>query len=114
MAIPNHLPDTEVVLLEIEILLTVVSIGAWGGFVGFFLRKSKAQVNDSHRNIVNCLIQMIISCFSSFLLSAFAIEHGASFNMVLLAAGLGGVFAAPILKLLGEKVKKYLGSENFK
>lgn len=114
MTIPNHLPTTEVVLLEIEILLTVISIGAWGGFVGFFLRKGKNPVNDAHRNIVNCLIQMIISCFSSFLLSAIAIEQGVSFNMVLLAAGLGGVFAAPILKLLGDKVKKYLGSENIK
>lgn len=28
--------------------------------------------------------------------------------MVLLAAGLGGVFAGPILKILGEKIKKAL------
>lgn len=31
MSIPNHLETTEVVLLEVEILLTIISIGAWGG-----------------------------------------------------------------------------------
>jgi hypothetical protein len=39
------------------------------------------------------------------LLSAVAIEKELSFNMVLLAAGLGGVFAGPILKFLARKLK---------
>lgn len=30
MSIPNHVSTTEVVLLELEILLTIISIGAWG------------------------------------------------------------------------------------
>lgn len=110
MAIPNHLPTTEVVLLEIEILLTVVAVGAWGGFVSYFIRKDKLATSDYHRSIANCLIQMIISCFTSFLLSAIAIEQGFSFNMVLLFAGLGGVFAAPILKVLWAKIKTYLNA----
>ena len=51
---------------------------------------------------------MVISCFTSFLLSALAIEKELSFNMVLLAAGLGGVFAGPILKVLGDKIIRML------
>ncbi len=39
MSIPNHLETTEVVLLEVEILLTIISIGARGGFVSFLLRR---------------------------------------------------------------------------
>lgn len=31
MSIPNHVSTTEVVLLELEILLTIIAIGAWGG-----------------------------------------------------------------------------------
>lgn len=112
MAIPNHLPTTEVVLLEIEILLTVVAIGAWGGFVSYFIRKEKPSEKDAYQCITHCLVQVVISCFTSFLLSAIAIEQGFSFNMVLLAAGLGGVFAAPILKILGERVKKYINDAN--
>ncbi|EAM1648185.1 hypothetical protein EIN11_21725, partial [Salmonella enterica] len=55
-----------------------------------------------------CLTQIVISCFTSFLLSAIAIEKECSFNMVLLAAGLGGVFAGPILKILGQRIKKII------
>lgn len=112
MSIPNHLPTTEVVLLEMEILLTIIAMGAWGGFVSYFSRKDKQQEINFHKCISNFLIQVIISCFTSFLFSAIAIEKGLSFNMVLIASGLGGVFAAPILKLLGEKVKKYIADVN--
>ncbi|ENZ8430137.1 phage protein [Klebsiella aerogenes] len=114
MSIPNHLETTEVVLLEVEILLTIISIGAWGGFVSFLLRKNKEESSEAHQGIMNCLTQVVISCFTSFLLSALAIEKGFSFNMVLLAAGLGGVFAGPILKILGEKVKNTLGGTKLK
>ena len=114
MSIPNHLETTEVVLLEVEILLTIISIGAWGGFVSFLLRRNKEEDGESHQGIMTCLTQVVISCFTSFLLSAIAIEKGFSFNMVLLAAGLGGVFAGPILKILGEKVKSAVGGSKLK
>ncbi|ATX86225.1 phage holin family protein [Klebsiella aerogenes] len=114
MSIPNHLETTEVVLLEVEILLTIISIGAWGGFVSFLLRRNKEEAGESHQGIMTCLTQVVISCFTSFLLSAIAIEKGFSFNMVLLAAGLGGVFAGPILKILGEKVKSAVGGSKLK
>ncbi|HEN4998014.1 TPA: phage holin family protein [Klebsiella aerogenes] len=114
MSIPNHLETTEVVLLEVEILLTIISIGAWGGFVSFLLRRNKEEAGESHQGIMTCLTQVVISCFTSFLLSAIAIEKGFSFNMVLLAAGLGGLFAGPILKILGEKVKSAVGGSKLK
>ncbi|MFI2905534.1 phage holin family protein [Klebsiella aerogenes] len=114
MSIPNHLETTEVVLLEVEILLTIISIGAWGGFVSFLLRRNKKEAGEAHQGIMTCLTQVVISCFTSFLLSAIAIEKGFSFNMVLLAAGLGGVFAGPILKILGEKVKSAVGGSKLK
>lgn len=114
MSIPNHLETTEVVLLEVEILLTIISIGAWGGFVSFLLRRNKEEAGEAHQEIMTCLTQIVISCFTSFLLSAIAIEKGFSFNMVLLAAGLGGVFAGPILKILGEKVKSAVGGSKLK
>ncbi|VUS75284.1 phage holin family protein [Klebsiella spallanzanii] len=109
MSIPNHLETTEVVLLEVEILITIIATGAWGGFVSYLIRRDKQEGDDnSHKGIMHCLTQVVISCFTSFLLSAIAIEKELSFNMVLLAAGLGGVFAGPILKILGEKIKKAL------
>lgn len=113
MSIPNHLATTEVVLLEVEILFTIIAIGAWGGFVSYLIRRDKQEGDEySHKGIMHCLTQLVISCFTSFLLSAIAIEKELSFNMVLLAAGLGGVFAGPILKILGKKIKKVL--ENIK
>ncbi|ECG8588584.1 hypothetical protein FNI11_02190 [Salmonella enterica subsp. salamae] len=108
MSIPNHLSTTEVVLLELEILLTIIAIGAWGGFVSYLLRKNKNENNSAHESIKYCLTQIVISCFTSFLLSAIAIEKEFSFNIVLLAAGLGGVFAGPILKIMGQRIKKIL------
>lgn len=72
MSIPNHVSTTEVVLLELEILLTIISIGAWGGFVSYLLRKDKTEYNSSHESIKYCLTQIVISCFTSFLLSAIA------------------------------------------
>ena len=108
MSIPNHLATTEVVLLEVEIFITIIAIGAWGGFVSYLIRRDKQEGDDhSHKGIMHCLTQVVVSCFTSFLLSAVAIEKELSFNM-LLAAGLGGVFAGPILKILGEKIKKAL------
>lgn len=48
MSIPNHVSTTEVVLLELEILLTIISIGAWGGFVSYLLRKDKTEIGRAH------------------------------------------------------------------
>ncbi|POP41360.1 hypothetical protein CHU32_22790 [Superficieibacter electus] len=106
MSISNHIETSEVVLLEMEILVTVVATGAWGGFVSYLIKSGKKKNESIQKGIMSCLTQIVISCFTSLLLSAIAVEKGFNFNMVLLSAGIGGVFAAPILKFLGEKLKK--------
>ncbi|MDI8800034.1 DUF1158 family protein, partial [Salmonella enterica subsp. enterica serovar Montevideo] len=42
-------------------LLTIISIGAWGGFVSYLLRKDKTEYNSSHESIKYCLTQIVIS-----------------------------------------------------
>lgn len=112
MSIANHLDTSEVALLELEILFTVIATGAWGGFVSYLIKADKKPSKSVHKGIMSCLTQVVVSCFTSFLLSAVAIEKGCSFNIVLLSAGLGGVFAAPILKVFGEMVKRFLEDYN--
>lgn len=108
MSIANHLDTSEVALLELEILFTIVATGAWGGFVSYLIKVDRKNTKSIHKGVMSCLTQIVISCFTSFLLSAVAIEKGCSFNIVLLSAGLGGVFAGPILKVFGEMVKRFL------
>lgn len=95
------------ILLELEIILTVLAIGAWGGIV-IFLLKNGSKSTELRKKVNACLSQIVISCFTGFLLSIMAIEKGLSFNFVMLISGVGGVFAAPILKLIGSKVKNVL------
>ncbi|EMU1128519.1 TPA: phage holin family protein [Citrobacter koseri] len=110
MSIPNHLSNNRVVLLELEILLTIVTVGGWGGIVSYLLIRGKRKHADFYTSIKSCLTQVVVSCFTSFLLSAIAIEKEFSFNMVLLVAGLGGVFSGPVLKFLSGKIKKLIES----
>lgn len=51
MSIPNHLETTEVVLLEVEILLIIISIGAWGGFVSFCFAGIKKRLAKPIREL---------------------------------------------------------------
>ncbi len=44
MSIPNHVSTTEVVLLELEILLTIIAIGAWGALSAIFYVKIKQNI----------------------------------------------------------------------
>ena len=60
MSIPNHLATTEVVLLEVEIFITIIAIGAWGGFVSYLIRRDKQEGDDhSHKGIMHCLTQVL-------------------------------------------------------
>ncbi|ELY4671982.1 phage holin family protein [Cronobacter muytjensii] len=106
MSIAAHIPTPKLVLVELEILLTIIAIGGWGGFVSYLMKCEKSQ---THKHIMDCLAQIAISCFTAFLLSVAAIDRNMSFNMVLMLAGLGGVFATPILRILSERVKSFLG-----
>lgn len=56
MSIPNHLETTEVVLLEVEILFTIIATGARGGFVSYLIRRDRQEGDDhSHKGIMHCL-----------------------------------------------------------
>ncbi|EOL8989378.1 phage holin family protein [Cronobacter dublinensis] len=108
MSIAAHIATPKLVLVELEILLTIIAIGGWGGWGGFVSYLMKRERNETHRDIMDCLAQIAISCFTAFLLSVAAIDRNMSFNMVLMVAGLGGVFATPILRILSDKVKNFL------
>lgn len=110
MIVTPNVSSSRVVLVELEILLTVLAVGAWGGFVSFLMNK---ETTEAHKNIMNCLAQITISCFTGFILSMVAIGRNMSFHMIVLAAGLGGVFATPILRTLGEKIRDFFSRSNF-
>ncbi|WP_330982257.1 MULTISPECIES: phage holin family protein [Enterobacterales] len=107
MMILENVPSSSFVFFKLEITLTVLVIGAWGGIV-IFLMKNGSKGTTFYKKVNACLSQIIISCFTGFLLSIIAIEKGLSFNFIILVSGVGGVFAAPILKLIGSKVKSFL------
>lgn len=112
MSLPGQLETPKAILLEVEILATVIATGAWGGFVSFLLKSEKFKTTDFHKRIMQCITQIIISCFTSFLLSAVAVEKSLSFNMILVFAGVGGVFAVPILKILGTRIKRIVNGND--
>lgn len=89
------------VIIEFETILAVIVVSAWGGVVSYLMRENRGR---THKNIKGCLKQVIISCFSGFLLSSIAIDKGYSTNMILILSGLGGVFAGPVLKMLKTKM----------
>ncbi len=101
-----QITSSRFLLLEAEILLSILAIGGWGGFVSYLMKKHKAS--DLQHRVMNCLSQITVSCFTAFVLSIFAIEKALSFNMVVIAAALGGVFASTILRILGDKLSKFL------
>jgi len=96
------------ITMEFEVFITVLVIGGWGGFVSFLMRKRENMSTSSF--FTECLAQIVISCFTGFILSIIAIEYGYSSNLVMVCAGIGGVFSSPLLRLLGEKMKKTLGN----
>ncbi|MEE9655330.1 phage holin family protein [Kluyvera ascorbata] len=112
MLLPAQLETPRAVLIEVEVIAMVIAIGAWGGGVVSFLLKSEGlKASSFHCRLMRCLNQIIISCFTSFILSAVAVEKGLSFNMILLFAGVGGVFSIPIIKILGARVKRIVSGK---
>ena len=107
----HELSSSGLAILELEVLATVLTLGSWGGVVSFLIRKRRGT--NFIKNIHECILQVIVSCFTGLILSAVAIEKASSFNYVIMAAGMGGVFSVPILKILGAGVKKLLKSTDF-
>ena len=112
MSVPAQIETPKAMLLEMEILFTVIATGAWGGFVSYLMKSNARKANHLHKGIISCLAQIVISCFTSFLVSAVAIEKGLSLNMILLFSGIGGGVAVPILKIVGTKVRQILNSND--
>lgn len=82
-----------------------------GGVVSFLLKSEGLRATNFHCRLMRCITQIIISCFTSFILSAVAVEKGLSFNMIMLFAGVGGVFSVPIIKILGARVKRIVSGK---
>ncbi|HDG1711404.1 TPA: phage holin family protein [Kluyvera ascorbata] len=111
MLLPAQLETPRAILLEVEVVAMVIAIGAWGGVVSFLLKSEGGKAGGLHCRLMRCLNQIIISCFTSLILSAVAVEKGLSFNMILLFAGVGGVFSVPIIKILGARVKRIVSGK---
>lgn len=97
----------DIVTMEHGIILAIIGMSAWGGIVRYImLRKKKAFLDE----IKACLLQLIVSCFSGMILSIFVLSRNANDDRLLIIAGLGGVFAGPIITLLGKKVSIFVDS----
>lgn len=88
-------------IIELETILAIIIVSAWGGVVSYLMREARGR---KKKNIAGCLKQVIISCFTGFLLSGIVLDKGAGINMILILSGLGGVFAGPVLKMLKDKL----------
>ncbi len=41
MSIAAHIATPKLVLVELEILLTIIAIGGWGGFVSYLMKRER-------------------------------------------------------------------------
>lgn len=93
----------EVVFIEFELLVSILVMSSWGGLVRFIMCcKTKPTVED----IYKCFAQIVVSCFTGFLLSIVFIERDMGFNMILLTSGMGGVLGGSLLMIAGDRVKR--------
>ncbi|WP_459175884.1 phage holin family protein [Ewingella americana] len=95
----------DVVSMDPEIVMAIIGMAGWGGIVRYImLRTTKPVMAD----ILACLLQIVVSCFSGMLLSIWVLSRNANDDKVLIIAGLGGVFAGPIITLLGKKITAFI------
>lgn len=91
----------DIVTMDNGIVFAVIGMSAWGGIVRYImLRQKKSFIEEFEA----CLMQIIVSCFSGMILSIFVLSRNANDDRLLVIAGLGGVFAGPIITLLGKKI----------
>ncbi|WP_122094858.1 phage holin family protein [Rahnella sp. Larv3_ips] len=95
----------DIVTIEHSIVLAVMGMSAWGGVVRYIMLRQKKAFMDE---LKACLLQVIVSCFSGMILSIFVLSHDANDDKLLVIAGLGGVFAGPIITLLGKKISAFI------
>ncbi|QLK60735.1 hypothetical protein GE278_08150 [Enterobacteriaceae bacterium Kacie_13] len=91
----------DIVTMEHGIVFAVIGMSAWGGIVRYIMLRQKKPFMEE---IEACLMQIIVSCFSGMILSIFVLSRNANDDRLLVIAGLGGVFAGPIITLLGKKI----------
>lgn len=91
----------DIVTMEHGIVFSVIGMSAWGGIVRYIMLRQKKPFMEE---IEACLMQIIVSCFSGMILSIFVLSRNANDDRLLVIAGLGGVFAGPIITLLGKKI----------
>lgn len=95
----------DIVLMEHGIVLAIVGMSAWGGLVRYImLRESKPFIEE----LKACFLQIVVSCFTGMLVSIFVLSRDASNDRLMIVAGLGGVFAGPLLTLIGKKIAGYI------
>ncbi|MFU2317047.1 phage holin family protein [Rahnella sp. PCH160] len=97
----------DVVLLNHEIIRAVIGMSAWGGIVRYIMLRQKKPIMEE---LLACLLQVVVSCFTGMLLSIFVLSRDANDDKLLIMAGLGGVFAGPIITLLGKKIASLIDS----
>lgn len=99
----THIRD--ILLMDHRIVLCVIGMAAWGGIVRYIMLRQQKPILDEIRA---CLLQIVVSCFSGMLLSIFVLSRNANDDRLLVIAGLGGVFAGPLLTLIGKRIAGFV------
>lgn len=94
----------DIINVDHKVILSIFGMAAWGGIVRYIMTK-RGRMSFSDISLVIC--QVIISCFSGFILSVVALAHNGQNDKILMLAGLGGVFSGPIITLLGRKISDF-------
>jgi hypothetical protein len=95
-----------VAFMEFELLLVILIMASWGGIIRVLLQKDGLSRENLARR---CIAQVIVSCFSGFILSVLGLERGLSSHMIIMMAGLGGAFSGTLLTAAGERIKNIIG-----
>lgn len=94
----------DIINVDRAVILSIFAMAAWGGVVRFIMLKHGRIAFSDFPSI---LCQIVMSCFSGFILSVVVLAHNGQNDKVLMIAGLGGVFSGPIITLLGKKIAEF-------
>jgi len=92
--------------MEFELLLVILIMASWGGIIRVLLQKDGLSKENL---VLRCISQVVVSCFSGFILSVLGLERGLSTHMIIMMAGLGGAFSGTLLTAAGERIKNIIG-----
>lgn len=103
--IAHNIAKFQLFSFESVILILVLFMGLWGGLVSLLM---KLKHSKTRFWALPSLTHVIMSIFTGFILSLIAVEKSMSVNMIVLIEGLGGMFSGPILRIISDKVAKFL------